>query len=331
MRQIHDRLGCQQQPLPHHAEIGVAIGQALRQIAEADLPEADGFEQRGNGVAAVEPFGEDATDDADAIGLEPITARDETLAVLGEAAFAADQQAVVQPLTGSLLEMRAQPVSVHEVERQVPALPQQATCAPQQRDIFLDRLEIAEGIAEDGDAIELAVRQTALARIALDESHVGARRPRPLPRQFEEIMREVDAGHAAKPPPRQFDGMTPLAAAEVEYAVVRRKIDAGDHRVDVRLGVCRVLEDVAIGFAIEIIEDLMPPVGPDMALKVADRADRTRAGVRVRNWPSPTRLMVACRGILVRPNQPQGLAANSAKRSRSLGFMSRHQVILLKQ
>jgi hypothetical protein len=125
--------------------------------------------------------------------------------------------------------------------------------------------------------------------------------------------------------------MTPLAAAEVEYAVVRRKIDAGDHRVDIRLGVCRVLEDVAIGFEIEIIEDLMPPVGPDMALKVGDRADRTRAGRRFRNWCSPTRLMVACRGILVRSNQPQGLAANSAKRSRSLGFMSRHQVILLKQ
>src|SRR5260221_5823046 len=107
-------------------------------------------------------------------------------------------------------------------------------------------------------------------------------------------MRQVDAGHAAEPAARQFDGMAPLAAAEVEYAVVRRKIDAGDHRVDIRLGVRRVLEDVAIGLEIEIIEDLMPPVGPDMALKVADRAERARAGVRVRNWPSPTRLMVVC-------------------------------------
>jgi len=219
----------------------------------------------------------------------------------------------------------------------VPALRNRAARAPQQGGVFLDRLEIAEGIAEDGDAIELAVAQTALARIALEESHLGPRRPRPLPRQFDEIMRHVDAGQAAEPAARQFNGMPPLAAAKVEYTVIRRKIDAGDHCVDIRLGVCGVLEDVTIGLEIEIVEDLMPPVGPDMALKVGDPAERNAHSSAPQEWALQDRVLAdPPRGRLPLHSGWAEPAASGWRRTLrsgvgSLGFMNRHQVVLLKQ
>ncbi len=233
------------------------------------------FSSRGGDAgAAVEPLGEEAVRDHATLDLHDDLAGDQAIAVGGERALPADQRAAVEPFPGLLLEILAQPVAVDEVEGKPPAGPQQPSGVAQQRRVILGAGEIAEGIAEDDGAVELARLAAGPAAIALEEfdreiSVAGA-----AAGEIEEVVREIDAGDVLEAAARQLQGMPALAAAEVEHAIAGLEGDGVDHGLDVGAGVVVVLEDVAVGLEIEIVEDRPPPVRPHMRLEIGDAARR---------------------------------------------------------
>ena len=105
--------------------------------------------------------------------------------------------------------------------------------------------------------------------------------PRPrwlgaLARQPHQVARAVDAGDVLEAAPRQLQHVAPLAAAQIEDPVVGLQPGAAHQQVDLLLGVAVVLDDVAVGFEIERVEERAPPFGRQVALEVGDRAQRAR-------------------------------------------------------
>ena len=76
--------------------------------------------------------------------------------------------------------------------------------------------------------------------------------------------------------------MAPLTAAQVENAVVALEPDAADQQVDFIGRVAVVLDDVAVGFEVERVEQGAPPVGRQVTFEIGDRAQRTGADAPVR-------------------------------------------------
>ena len=76
--------------------------------------------------------------------------------------------------------------------------------------------------------------------------------------------------------------MATLTAAQVEDAVVALEPDAADQQVDFIGRVAVVLDDVAISFEVEGIEQGTPPVGRQVTFEIRNRTQCPRADVPVR-------------------------------------------------
>jgi hypothetical protein len=82
--------------------------------------------------------------------------------------------------------------------------------------------------------------------------------------------------------------MPPLSAAQVENVVSRLDADGLYHQVDVAHGVLVVLDNIAIRFQIERVEQVSPPFLGKMAFQIGNRAKGAREGglaLAGRRWP----------------------------------------------
>ena len=147
--------------------------------------------------------------------------------------------------------MAAHPLAVGEVHHQGSARGQRALHRLQHGNVVLLAVEIAEGVAEDADAVEAALTDAELARVALVEGEREATLLGALARQAHEIARAVDAGDVLEAAPRELERVPALAAAQVEDAVVRLEARGADERLDLLLGIAVVLDHVAVGLEIE--------------------------------------------------------------------------------
>src|SRR5262249_28652395 len=123
-------------------------------------------QQRLETLFRVEPFGVELIGDNTALGMDNDLPADQTVAILGEVAFAADKVVLVDPLPGSRLEMAAHPVAVHQIHDQRAAGGERALDRFKHREVILRALEITERIAKDADAMEFGVAEAKTPRIA---------------------------------------------------------------------------------------------------------------------------------------------------------------------
>src|SRR5439155_21327770 len=91
------------------------------------------------------------------------------------------------------------------------------------------------------------------------------------------IARAVEPGDMGKAAAREFERMAPLTAAQVEDAVIALEPDAADQQVDFIGRVAVVLNDVAVGFEVEGVEQGTPPVGRQVTFEIGDRTQGTGA------------------------------------------------------
>jgi hypothetical protein len=180
--------------------------------------------------------------------------------VAGQRPLAADEMVLVDPFPRARLETVAHPLAVHQVHDQHAAGGQSAAHGFEDREIVLRPIEIAERVAEDADAVEFAVAEAKAAGVTLVERHRQPGLPGALARQADQVARAVEPGDLAKAAARQFQRMPALAAAQVENAEARFGPGAADQQVDFLPGIGVVLDDVAIGFEVERVEQRAPPL-----------------------------------------------------------------------
>src|SRR6185312_12389651 len=137
----------------------------------------------------------------------------------------------------------------------------------QHGNVILLAVEITEGVAEDRDAVKAAVGRAELARVALVEGDAEAALAGALARQAHEVARAVDAGHILEAASRQLQHVPPLAAAQIEDAIVGLEAGAFHQQIDLLLSVAVVLDDIAVGLEVERVEERAPPFGGQVALE----------------------------------------------------------------
>src|SRR5689334_12632796 len=76
--------------------------------------------------------------------------------------------------------------------------------------------------------------------------------------------------------------MAPLAAAQVENAVVALEPDAADQQIDFIGRVPIVLDYIAVGFEVERVEQGAPPIGRQVTFEIRDRTQCSRSDAPVR-------------------------------------------------
>src|ERR1700731_2829910 len=72
--------------------------------------------------------------------------------------------------------------------------------------------------------------------------------------------------------------MSALTAAQIEQAIVALKPGAADQEIDFLLSVAIVLDNIAVGFEIERVEQRTPPFGRQVAFEIGYRPQGTQAG-----------------------------------------------------
>jgi len=172
--------------------------------------------------------------------------------------------------------MAAHPIAVGQVHDQRAARGERPLHRLEDGDIVLLAVEIAEGIAEDADAVKAALRHAELAGIALVERKGEVPLAGALAREPDEIARAVDAGDLLEAAAGQLERVATLTAAEVENAVVGLEPGAPHQQLDLLLGIAIVFDDVAVGLEVERVEERAPPVVRQMALEIGDRAEGPR-------------------------------------------------------
>ena len=248
----------------------------LDRLVHAHATEAGALEQLVDLVRRIEPLGVELVGQHALLGVDHDFAGQQALAVFGERPLAADELVLVDPLPGALLEMAAHPVAVGQVHDQLAVRAQRPLDRLEHGQIVLLALEIAEGVAEERDAIERAFGDAEAAGVALVEARDQPLLLGALARQPDQIARAVDAGDPAEAAPRQLQAVPALAAAQVQYAIAGLEPGAFDGEIDLALGVRFVLDDVAVGLEVERVEQALPPVGRQMPLEVRDRAEGAR-------------------------------------------------------
>ncbi len=264
-------LGGQEQPVLDHAEILVARRIRRRDRMEAEIAEAGALHQRFHALLRIEALGIELVGDDAALGVHHHLAADQPVAVFGEAALAAHEMVLIDPLPGARLEMRSHPLAVHQIHDQDAARGEGALDRFEHRQIVLRPVEIAERVAEDADAVKFAIAKPEAARVAFMEGDLQISLPGTLAGEADQIARAVEPGDALKAAARQFEGMPALAATQIEQAIVALKPGAADQEVDFLLGVAVVLDNIAIGFEIERIEQRTPPLRGQVPFEIGYR------------------------------------------------------------
>ncbi len=163
------RIRRKQQAARHHAEILVAVGQRLGVAVVADVAEAALLEQLGDAVARVEALGVELVGDDAELVVDDHLARDEPLAVGRERALAADEMMLVDPLPRAPLEVVGHIGAVGDVEHELTRRAQELADGRQHLLVVLLVREVAERIAHDGDAVEAALGEPRVPRVAFLE------------------------------------------------------------------------------------------------------------------------------------------------------------------
>jgi hypothetical protein len=78
-----------------------------------------------------------------------------------------------------------------------------------------------------------------------------------------------------KTPPGELKRVTPLAAAQIKDAFFMRETEYVGEKIDFGAGDRAVVDDVAVGFQIERVEDGAPPVRVDMFFEVRDGTEHS--------------------------------------------------------
>ncbi len=210
------RVGGQQDAARHHAEILVAVGQRLGVAVVAHVAEAGLLQQLADALARIEPLGIELVGDHAHLVMHDDLARDQALPVLADGALAAHEVVLVDPFPRALVEVLVHVPAVGDVEHELAAGPQDLADGRQDLLVVLLVGEVAERVAHDGDAIDAALRQARVARIAFLEQHLQAFVLRPLLGEPHEIAGAIEAHHMLEAAARQLQAMPALAAAQIE-------------------------------------------------------------------------------------------------------------------
>jgi len=97
---------------------------------------------------------------------------------------------------------------------------------------------------------------------------------RPLPGELNEKARMIETSDVLEPPAGQLERVAALAAAQIQDPVARRKGRRLHQHVDPLGSEAVVLDDVAVGAQVERAKQRTPPVGRDVARKIAERTRR---------------------------------------------------------
>ena len=114
----------------------------------------------------------------------------------------------------------------------------------------------------------MVIGEAEFSRVALLEGDVEVGAFGPAAGEADEVARAVDTVDVVESAAREFEAMASLAATYVEDAVVRFEGRFTDEEVDVPRRVGLVLDDVAVGFEVEGVEEGAPPVGREVAFEV---------------------------------------------------------------
>ena len=192
--------------------------------------------------------------------------------------------------------MAPHPLAVHHVHDEGAARGQRALHRLQHREIVFRPVEIAERVAEHADAMKFPVAEPEAARVAFVECHLQIALPGALAGEADQVARAVEPGDMLKAALRQFERVPSLTAAQIEDAIVAFETGATDQKIGLLLRVAIVLDDVAIGFEIERVEQRAPPFGWQVALEIGHRSQRAqprsvlvpgRRAIGPRRWATP--------------------------------------------
>jgi len=247
---------------------------------EADIGEPGAAHQRFDPPLRIEPLGIELIGDDAAFGMDHHLAADQTVAIPGETALAANEMILIDPLPGARLEMVAHPLAIHQVHDESAARGQGALDRFEHRKIVLGPIEIAERIAEHADTVKLAVAEAKAAGVAFVERHLKIALPGALPGKPDQIARPVEPGNVLKAAAREIERMAALAAAQIEDSVVAFDPGAADHQIDFLLRVPVVFDDVAVSFEVQRVEQRAPPFGGQMAFEVQYRPQGAQTGAQ---------------------------------------------------
>ena len=178
--------------------------------------------------------------------------------------------------------MMAHPVAVHQIHDERSAGGEGAVDRFEHGEIVLRTLEIAEGISQDADAVKVTVAEAKPPRIAFVKRDLQVALLGALAGQADQIAGAIEPGDIGKAAAGELERMAPLTAAQIEDAVVALEPDAADQQVDFIGRIAVVLDDVAVGFEVEGVEQGAPPVGRQVTFEIRDRTQSSRADAPVR-------------------------------------------------
>ena len=257
----------------HHAEILIAVGSAQNGAVIAGADETAGKEEGVELFARVETFGVELIDEDAALGVGDDFTADEARAIGGEHAFAADEVVPVDPFPRPGLKIFPHPISVGNIHREDTTGTQRGADGGEHGEVFGLAIEVTEGVAQNGDAVEGGVGGGKRAGVALEEIDGEACGAGAAARELDEVVRAVEAGEVAEAAAGEFETVAALTAAQVEHAGAGLEAGGGEEEVDVGGGVGGVFHDVAVSLDVGGVEERAPPVGGEMAFEVGNGAE----------------------------------------------------------
>ena len=260
-------------PMGHHAEILIPVGAAQNAAVIAGADETAGKEEGVELFACVETFGVELIDEDAALGVGDDFAADEARAIGGEHAFAADEVVPVDPFPRPGFEIFPHPISVGNIHREDTTGTQRGADGGEHGEVFSLAIEVTEGVAQNGDAVERGVGGGKRAGVALEEIDSEACGAGAAARELDEVVRAVEAGEVAEAAAGEFETVAALTAAQVEHAGAGLEAGGGEEQVDVGGGVGGVFHHVAVGLDVGGVEEGAPPFGGEMAFEVGNGAE----------------------------------------------------------
>ena len=274
------RLAGQKQPVRHHAEILIAGRIRRQQRMKADIGETGAGQQRVEALFRIEPLGIELIGDDAALGMDHDLTADQPIAILGEIALAADEMILVDPFPRARIEMTAHPLAIHQIHDERSAGGEGALDRFEHGEIVLRTLEIAERVAQTGRRNEIRPSPRRKRRASPSwKRDLQVALPGAFAGEADQVARAVEPGDVRKAAPGEFERMAALAAAQIEDAVVALEPDGADQQIDLLAGVAVVLDNVAVGFEIERVEQSAPPIRGQMTLEIGHRTQGARTDV----------------------------------------------------
>ena len=136
---------------------------------KADVGEAGAGKQRLEALFRIEPLGIELIGNDAALGMDHDLAADQPITILGEVTLATDEVVLVDPFPRPRIEMTAHPLAVHQIHDERSAGSEGAFDRFEHGEIILRSFEITERVAQQADAMKLALAETKASRVAFVE------------------------------------------------------------------------------------------------------------------------------------------------------------------